>query len=313
MDRDLLYRFFDGKASFAEEDAIRMWMRSSSENKDTLFAERKQYDAILLLAKQDDLCSYEKREIRFKQVFFELLKIAAIILITLTGGYTYWYNQDTTENLTMQEIHVSEGQCIDITLQDGTRVWLNAQTTFRYPALFGGDNRLVSLDGEAYFEVSEDKERPFIVKTENGKVQVFGTKFNVEDYSGTQHFETTLMEGSVEVISATDPAKRVRLTPDKKALFMDGQFIVEQVDDYNPYRWREGLICFRNESFKQIMKEFEKYYGVDIIVRNKEVQKVFYTGKFRQTDGINYSLRVLQRDIQFEYNRDDEKQIIYID
>ena len=313
MDTELLYRFFDGKTSFEEEEGIRMWMKSSSKNKNILFAERKQYDAILLSAKQEDLHPLVKHEIGLKPLKLELLKIAAAVLITFIGSYTYWNKQKTIENTTMQEIHVSEGQSIDITLQDGTRVWLNAQTTFRYPALFGGDNRLVSLDGEAYFEVSEDKKRPFIVNTENGKVQVFGTKFNIEDYSDTQYFETTLMEGSVEVTSATDSTEKVRLTPDKKALLVDGLFIIEQVTDYNPYRWKEGLICFRNESFKQIMTEFKKYYGVDIIVRNKEVQKVLYTGKFRQTDGINYSLRVLQRDILFKYNRDDEKQIIYID
>ena len=313
MNRELLYRFFDGKTSFEEEEGIRIWMKSSSNNRDILFAERKQYDAILLLAKQDDLDPHVKHKKSLKWLGLEFVKIAAAVLITLIGSYTYLHNKKTVENTTMQEIHVSEGQSINITLQDGTRVWLNAQTTFRYPALFGGDNRLVSLDGEAYFEVSEDKKRPFIVKTENGKVQVFGTKFNIEDYSGTQYFETTLMEGSVEVTSATDSTKKVRLTPNKKALLVDGQFVVEQVNDYNPYRWKEGLICFRNESFKQIMKEFKKYYGVDIIVRNKEVQEFFYTGKFRQTDGINYSLRVLQRDIQFKYNRDDEKQIIYID
>jgi ferric-dicitrate binding protein FerR (iron transport regulator) len=313
MDRDLLYRFFEGKTSFMEEESIRMWLNLSGENRDILFAERKQYDAILLLAKQDDLSGFVKRKTDFKLILFELLKVAAVVLVTLVGGYTYWYNQSSAEKLAMQEIHVSEGRCIDITLQDGTRVWLNAQTTLRYPIQFGGDNRSVTLDGEAYFEVSEDKDRPFIVKTERGKVQVFGTKFNIEDYAGSQTFETTLMEGSVEVMSAVDPSKKVRLTPDKKALLVDGQFVIEQVDDYNPYRWREGLICFRNESFKEIMNEFKKYYGVDIIVRNKEVQEFFYTGKFRQTDGINYSLRVLQQDIQFKYNRDDEKQIIYID
>ena len=78
-------------------------------------------------------------------------------------------------------------------------------------------------------------------------------------------------------------------------------------------RWKEGLICFKNETFTFIMKDFEKYYGLTIQVKNKNVFKYVYTGKFRQTDGIDYALRVLQKDIKFTYQRDDENQIIYIE
>jgi len=103
------------------------------------------------------------------------------------------------------------------------------------------------------------------------------------------------------------------LKPDSKAcLQKDGRLEVVPVDDYNPYRWKEGLICFRNESFLSIMNDLEKYFGVSIVVENKNVLKYYFTGKFRQADGIDYALRVLQRDIRFRYERDDENQIIYI-
>ena len=103
------------------------------------------------------------------------------------------------------------------------------------------------------------------------------------------------------------------LKPDSKAcLQKDGRLKVIPVDDYNPYRWKEGLICFRNESFLSIMNDLEKYFGVSIVVENKNVLKYYFTGKFRQADGIDYALRVLQRDIRFKYERDDENQIIYI-
>lgn len=73
----------------------------------------------------------------------------------------------------------------------------------------------------------------------------------------------------------------------------DGRLKVIPVDDYNPYRWKEGLICFRNESFLSIMSDLEKYFGVSIVVENKNVLKYYFTGKFRQADGIDYALRVL--------------------
>ena len=169
------------------------------------------------------------------------------------------------------------------------------------------------LDGEAYFEVAKDKTKPFIVQTNKYNVEVLGTKFDVNAYSETGEFETTLMSGSVRVASTSDPAQKLTLKPNNKVYLQDGELHVSVVDDFNPYRWKEGLICFKNESFTSIMKDFEKYYGLTIQVRNKEVLKYVYTGKFRQTDGIDYALRVLQKDIKFSYQRDDENQIIYIE
>ena len=84
------------------------------------------------------------------------------------------------------------------------------------------------------------------------------------------------------------------------------------VEDYTPYRWKEGLICVSDESFPTIMKDFEKYYGVKIVIENKNVLQINFTGKFRQTDGIDYALRILQKNIDFQYEKDNEKQIIYI-
>nr|WP_262711667.1 FecR family protein [Parabacteroides goldsteinii] len=207
---------------------------------------------------------------------------------------------------------VPAGQRINITLPDGTNVWLNARTTIQYPVTFNANERLVKLDGEAYFDVARNEKKPFIVQTDKYNVEVLGTQFDVESYSDTENFETALMEGSVRISSLTDTNESLTLTPNNKAYLHEGKLRVMPVDDHNPYRWREGLICFKNETFASIMKEFEKYYGINIHITNKQVQKYLYTGKFRQTDGVDYALRVLQKDIRFSYQRDDDKNIIYI-
>lgn len=212
----------------------------------------------------------------------------------------------------LQTISVPAGQRINITLADGTNVWLNARTTIQYPVSFNAKERLVKLDGEAYFDVAKDKDKPFIVQTNKYNVEVLGTKFDVDSYSETEIFETTLMEGNVKISSLTDAAENLLLTPHNKAYLYNGKLRIKPVDDYSPYRWREGLICFKNETFASIMKDFEKYYGINIYITNQQVQKYLYTGKFRQTDGVDYALRVLQKDIKFTYERDDENHIIYI-
>ena len=144
-------------------------------------------------------------------------------------------------------------------------------------------------------------------------MEVLGTKFNVDSYSEKEDFEVALMEGSVKVVSRRKANEALVLKPDNKvSLQMDGTLKFEPVADYDLYRWKEGLICFKNKSFLSIMKELEEYFGTQIKVENKNVLKHSFTGKFRQSDGLDYALRVLQKDIAFVYERDDEHQIIYI-
>ena len=314
MNKDILYKFFEGNASFEEEAAVKQWMEESAENRLAFLKERKLFDAMLLLGNEEIIKNGKKRfSINLSSLRTELIKIAAVVAITLGGSYFYYQSSLEKELMAMQTITVPAGQRINITLVDGTNVWLNARTSLSYPVKFGKNNRQVVLDGEAYFDVTIDKSKPFIVQTDNYNVEVLGTQFDVNAYSETGEFETTLMSGSVKVASASDSTQKITLKPNNKVFLQDGKLHVTAVDDYNPYRWKEGLICFKNETFTSIMKDFEKYYGLTIQVKNKNVFKYVYTGKFRQTDGIDYALRVLQKDIKFTYQRDDENQIIYIE
>ncbi len=289
-------------------------MEESAENRLAFLKERKLFDAMLLLGNEEIIKNGKKRfSINLSSLRTELIKIAAVVAITLGGSYFYYQSSLEKELMAMQTITVPAGQRINITLVDGTNVWLNARTSLSYPVKFGKNNRQVVLDGEAYFDVTKDKSKPFIVQTDNYNVEVLGTQFDVNAYSETGEFETTLMSGSVKVASASDSTQKITLKPNNKVFLQDGKLHVTAVDDYNPYRWKEGLICFKNETFTSIMKDFEKYYGLTIQVKNKNVFKYVYTGKFRQTDGIDYALRVLQKDIKFTYQRDDENQIIYIE
>ena len=289
-------------------------MEESAENRLAFLKERKLFDAMLLLGNEEIIKNGKKRfSINLSSLRTELIKIAAVVAITLGGSYFYYQSSLEKELMAMQTITVPAGQRINITLVDGTNVWLNARTSLSYPVKFGKNNRQVVLDGEAYFDVTKDKSKPFIVQTDNYNVEVLGTQFDVNAYSETGEFETTLMSGSVKVASVSDSTQKITLKPNNKVFLQDGKLHVTAVDDYNPYRWKEGLICFKNETFTSIMKDFEKYYGLTIQVKNKNVFKYVYTGKFRQTDGIDYALRVLQKDIKFTYQRDDENQIIYIE
>lgn len=312
IDQTLLYRFFEGKTSVEEEVVIKTWMEESERNKETFLKERRLFDALILTEKSENTLLSEKHAKKSYLFIREILKIAAVAVIVLWGNFLYRNYQEETMEMLYQTISVPAGQRINLTLPDGTDVWLNARTKIRYPFSFNGEKREVFLDGEAFFDVSKDKRKPFIVQTPKYRLEVLGTAFNVEDYSGKNGFETMLFNGSIKIISNDSIPQTITLTPTYKAYLENGRLAVGHVEDYSVYRWREGLICFKDESFTDIMSDFEKYYGLTIQIDNEQVKKQHYSGKFRQTDGVDYALRVLQKDIRFTYKRDDEKDMIYI-
>ena len=305
MKTELLHKYFRGETTEKEENQIVEWVESSVENKEHFLKERMLFDVTLF---SDG--SNIQRKPKGHLYLYPLIAIAAMLAIVFVMDLPHMHKP---KQQLSQTIRIPAGQRAQMDLPDGSVVWLNSQTTLTYDEDFGKKDRKVTLDGEAYFDVAKDKKRPFIVETGKCNMEVLGTKFNVEGYSDKDDFEVTLMEGSVRVASRIGLGDTLMLKPDSKAcLQKDGRLKVIPVDDYNPYRWKEGLICFRNESFLSIMSDLEKYFGVSIVVENKNVLKYYFTGKFRQADGIDYALRVLQRDIRFKYERDDENQIIYI-
>lgn len=312
MKKELLYKFFEGSTSLEEEYAIRKWIESSEEHRSEFYRERKLYDAMTVLP-SPQTNQKEQTKPRRHTLWPEFIKIAAVVVLTLAIGTIYQKHKENSQVIAMQTITVPAGQYINIGLPDGSQVWLNARTTISYPVDFREKERTILLNGEAYFEVAPKKDQPFIVKTEKYNVEVLGTKFNVEAYKEKGTFATTLMHGKVRIHSSENPKAALILMPDRKAVLETGKLVVHKVDDYNPYRWREGLICFKNASFSAIMEAFEKYYGLKIHIKNQQVNKYNYTGKFRQTNGVDYALHILQKEISFKYKRDDNLQTIYIE
>lgn len=308
MRRKLLYRFFEGSCSREEIEKIRVWVNSSPENEKVFFEESALFDALQVSPYPKELFSEAPK--RKSQVFMrELLKIAAIALLVFSGIEGWRYMETLDDSHAMNIIEVPAGKSANLTLSDGSKVWLNACSSLRYLSTFKKNERNVFLEGEAYFEVNADKKHPFIVHTETHDVQVYGTSFHVEATS--DRFSVALMEGSLQVRSSS--LKQEALLAPGHMLFLENGLLKEkEITDYNPYRWREGLICFDNISFMELMNLFEKYYAVDIDVDNTSVNNYVCTGKFRQSDGIDYALNILRKDVQFTFEREEDMNIIHI-
>ena len=312
MEKETLYKFFDGKASREEKEAVRIWLESSPENEQMLFREREFFDAMILSGSTKSAGTEKKSRPFYRTVLFEAMKIAAVFAITIACG-TYFYKSEIRKiGEAMNTITVPAGQRANLTLPDGTNVWLNARSEMRYPAAFTGNKREISLDGEAYFEVTHKGGKPFVVRTDKCNVEVLGTKFNVEAYSDSEDFCTSLMEGSVPVSDKKKPSESLVLAPNQQGSWINGHLQSKPIADFDPFRWKEGLICFKSMHFKELMSRFEKCYGIHIIIENPKLADYICSGKFRISDGIAKALRILQKDAKYTFERNKDESVIYI-
>lgn len=232
------------------------------------------------------------------------MRIAAAVVVLLGVGYsTYIYTYDRIAARTLA-MEIPAGQRIEMTLPDGSHVWLNAGARLEYPTLFGRHRREVKLTGEAMFDVEHDADHPFAVHTFASDVEVLGTKFNVEADADENRFATTLLEGRVRL---TDPATRrsVILEPNDEARLSGGRLHVGRISDPDVTCWTEGLISVRGLSFEELMRKFERAYNVRIEIRRKTMPVIgFKSGKIRVADGVDHALQVLQYNSDFSFEHD---------
>ena len=181
-----------------------------------------------------------------------------------------------------------------------------------FPGSFKGDIRNVKLDGEGYFAVTKNVEQPFIVETNKCNVKVLGTEFNVMAYAADSVWETSLLEGAVEILVPGSNNSGMRLEPNTMASLKGNRLVKGHIKEADYFLWREGLLCFNDISVRDMIEKLKLYYGVDIVVNNTRILKNRYTGKFRTKDGVEHVLKVLRLNNKFTYTKDDETNVITI-
>ena len=202
------------------------------------------------------------------------------------------YNTIQTENKKIRnkkvQIHrlsIPRGETFKVVLSDGTEVLLNSDSRLSYPTVFKGKERVVSLEGEAYFNVTKNTEHPFIVKSGNVQVRVLGTEFNMCSYT-PDNVRVTLIEGKVAV-SDTCGLQTVEMKPGQSAqLVSDGTFAVDEVDTETFLYWKEGFFYFDDVALVDMMKEIGKWYNIDIEFRNSEIMNLLANRQQKVSDLI---------------------------
>ncbi len=167
-----------------------------------------------------------------------------------------------TESVPYATLATPKGGQYRITLPDGTKVYLNAASSLKYPTQFVGDSREVVLIGEAYFEVAQDKQKPFVVNTKGQQVRVLGTQFNVNAYPDEQEVTTTLVKGSVEIFNMHTNRSNV-LKPGEQALLRENNMTVAPVDVAYYTGWKEGRFTFNRTGLAVILRQIERWYDIE--------------------------------------------------
>lgn len=313
MNPELLQKYIAGNATEAEKQRVTKWIQENPENMREYMAQRKLHDMVLWrtepVAEEN---SREKKHFSLRGVCMEAAKIAAVLAIVLLGTHYWTGKHQVPEDKTWQSIYVPAGQRAELMLADGTKVWLNSRSTLTFPGSFKGNIRNVKLDGEGYFAVTKNVEQPFIVETNKCNVKVLGTEFNVMAYAADSVWETSLLEGAVEILVPGSNNSGMRLEPNMMASLKGNRLVKGRIKEADYFLWREGLLCFNDISVRDMIEKLKLYYGVDIVVNNTRILKNRYTGKFRTKDGVEHVLKVLKLNNKFTYTKNDETNVITI-
>lgn len=243
-----------------------------------------------------------------------VLQDSSVQLITLGGGMvakndgvqvSYKENEGAGKEdvLEYNTIRVPRGGEYKLFLSDNTEVFLNSDSEIRFPVKFGKGKRDVFLRGEAFFVVTKDASRPFVVNANDKmSVEVLGTQFNLQAYPDDAFVETTLNEGAVRVFNGK---QGVRLRPDEQAVYDEGKFTVRKVDASSYSAWKEGRFMLLNHSLENIMTRLARWYNIDIFWENPEVKEYHFSGELARYEDFTEILRMLELAIRVHFEVKD--------
>ena len=262
-----------------------------------------------------------------------VMAVAASLLLVMVAGWWRLRDHKKTDNKELvSEIATRHGSRTTVTLPDGSVVFLNVSSKLTYD--YGkDDSRQVVLEGEAFFDVFKDEQRPFIIHTKKMDITVLGTTFNVRAYDEDKTVETSLIQGKVEVTIKGEVPEKVILSPNQKIVLFNGEQQPKVVSapvpgnpDREAYRleevtvnpqdslvaetaWKENCLVFNNERFADIALKMERWYDVQIIFKDKQVEDYRFTGTFIN-ETVDQTLEALRFTSPFQYHIDKKKIII---
>lgn len=236
---------------------------------------------------------------------------ASLLLPVLILSTVYLYREAEHYKHIPNIVSVNSGQRAGITLPDGTIIHLNSESKLTYTPDFNGKLREVTLEGEGFFEVTPNKEKPFIVKTSVFDVEVLGTSFNVSVYNDENIVETALIEGKVKLTMNKCPSKPVYLTPSQKFVYSrnDRKGSISIMEEDSELAWKQGILAFNAVPLTEVFRRIERWYGVTIHYDRDTIVNDKFTGQFKMIS-IQEMMNILRMHYNLKFKIEDKD--IYI-
>lgn len=319
----LLARYLSGELSDSEKEVLNLWIKDSPENEAAFSEYLSSWESVSLLQEMEQFNSFDA----LKKIDAQLVRnqplswwtimqrVAAILLIPLLvySGYVTFGKRSIKmidSPVVMQKITSKPGMVTQFTIADGTKIWLNSGSELIFPMNFTGKEREVQLKGEAFFEVAENENQPFIVKANNLNIEVLGTSFNVLSYDTDSHAEVVLVKGKVALTS--EQHGRVNdhgfLHPNQKAEFdRETLHLVKESVNVEKYiAWREGYLVFRDDNMEEVVKKLSRWFNVEISLNNSELKSYTFQATFKNENLVQV-LNLLKLSSPIDYKISQRK------
>ena len=310
---EVIIRFLDGTATGEEKVFLFNWLKQSEKNRNE-FSEVRDLWLLGNTIATDDLeteialerfknriqsteSGLRKNRFVFRKHFVPFLRVAAVFLMLFTVGsvFYYWGSSSVPKQPdVMNRLLTANGSKGRFVLPDSTVVWLNSNSLLEYPETFSSSAREVSLSGEAYFEVRRNEKLPFRVQAGEMKVEVLGTEFNVQAYSGDEVVKTTLNCGKVRVMMGKEA---LELVLDQQAVcdLRHRRFHKIEVNANYFSAWKDGKFIFEDEPLENILNSLARWYNISVFYQNEELKNFHFTGDLERYDDFSVALRMLEK------------------
>ncbi len=283
MDQKSLIKYISGKVTQHEKEKVATWIDADVSNLKEFMALRKSYDT-LLWQDMGEFNSKPKNNLTLKPVARTILRIVAVFIMAFGLSY-FLLHALQKEDIVMQTVYVPAGQRAQITLADGTNVWVNGRSTLTFPSRFSSQTRNVSLDGEAFFDVTKNPEKQFIVSTAHqSAIKVLGTKFNVKAYKESEEITTTLVEGKVnfEFNNTAQQPQYITMSPGQKLIYysLNGKTELYNTSGERELVWKDGKIIFKQNSLREALNILAERYDVEFVISKNVSYDDSFSGVF---------------------------------
>jgi ferric-dicitrate binding protein FerR (iron transport regulator) len=313
MHEKLIISYLHGKLTEVEIERLRLWIQESAENKKLFFEVKAIHDAVMDKSRPIDAEGSWQRLLRKKALatrsalWRQIGRYAAAgVLAAALTSVGFWLMPTQTESIATLYIGGDGLEADKVVLPDGTQVCLGAKTSFRYENDYGKSQRRVYLDGEAFFDVSAVKDKPFIVKTHNQEIEALGTRFNVTAYSSDSVFTTTLLDGSVRLATEHMTQKQT-LSPGQQLEYNCNarSLKIANVDASRFTAWISGYYYFPSQRLEAILHRLGNVYGMRFTVTSEQLNNKTFTGTFYRGQSIKDIMEIINISIPIKYTIDE--------